>query len=87
MHSNESACIKVDVLFWTKCKMRTKMQVDTFILLLLCFLFGVYAMRFIYMVIVKEIVFSCVTYGLTLYGTDQKQLLAIKMDHYSLYGN
>ena len=63
------------------------MLLDNFILLFFCCLFGVYAMRFIYMVIVKEILFSCVTYGLTLYGTDQKQLLAIKMDHYSLYGN
>ena len=35
--------------------MRTKMQVDTFIFLLLYCLFGVYAMRFIYMFIVKSI--------------------------------
>ena len=34
-------------------KARTKIQVDTFISLLFCYLFGVDAMRFIPMVIVK----------------------------------
>ena len=43
-------------------KTRDKMKVDTSILLFLGFLLGVYAMRFIYMVIVKEIVFTCVIY-------------------------
>ena len=38
-------------------KTSTNMQVDTFIFLLFCCLFGVYVMRFIYTVIVKEIVF------------------------------
>ena len=43
-------------------KTRTKMQVDTFILLFFCFRFDVSVMIFIYMVIVKEIVFTCVIY-------------------------
>ena len=47
-------------------KMRAKMQVDNFILLFFCCLFGVYSMRFIYMVIVKEIVFTCVIYAATI---------------------
>ena len=41
-------------------KIKNKMQVDTFIFLLLYCLFGVYAVGFIYMVTVKEIVFECV---------------------------
>ena len=42
------------------------MQVDTFILVFFRCIFDVYAMRFIYMVIVKEIVFTCVIYAATL---------------------
>ena len=49
-------------------KETTKIQVGTFI-----FLFFVYAMRFISMFIVKEIIFTCVIYALTVCGTDQKQ--------------
>ena len=42
---------------------RTKIQVDNF--LFLCFLFGVYNMKFITVVIVKEILFNCVIYAAT----------------------
>ena len=34
-------------------KLRTKMKLDTFIFIFFCQKFGVYAIRFIYMVIVK----------------------------------
>ena len=54
-------------------KEMTKIQVDTLILISLCFLFCVYAMKFISMVIVKEIIFTCVIYAVTVYRTDQKQ--------------
>ena len=43
------------------------MQVNNFFLFFFCCIFGVYAMRFIYMVFVKEIVFTCVIYAVTLY--------------------
>ena len=46
---------------------RTKMQVDTFIFLLFCYLFFVYAKRVISMVIVKEIVFTCLSYAVNVY--------------------
>ena len=55
-------------------KTRTKTQVDTFILLLFCCLFGVYAMICIYMVIVKEIVFTCVIYAATLYHQSERDI-------------
>ena len=43
------------------------MQVVTLILIFLYLLFGVYDMIFIYMVIVKEIVFTCIIYAANLY--------------------
>ena len=48
-------------------KARTKMQVDTFILLFLCYLLGVDYMRVISMVIVKEIVSTCLMYAANVY--------------------
>ena len=65
----------------------TKIQVGTFILLLFCFIFCVYTMRFISMVIVKVIIFTCVIHAVTVCGRNQKQLLAIRRDHYSVYDN
>ena len=43
----------------------TKMQVDNFIFAFFFCLFGFYAMIFIYMVIVKEILFTFVIYAAT----------------------
>ena len=54
--------------------MSTKMQVDTFIFLLFCCLFGVYIMRLIYMVIVKEILFTCVIYAVNLYHRSERDI-------------
>ena len=54
--------------------MSTKMQVDAFIFLLFCCLFGVYVMIFIYMVIVKEILFICVIYSTTLYHHSERDI-------------
>ena len=55
-------------------KIMTKMQVDNFIPFLFCCLFGVYPMRFIYMFIVKEIVFTCVIYAATLYYQSERDI-------------
>ena len=44
-------------------KVRTNMQVDTLILILFCYLFGVDSMRVITMVIDKLIVFNCSIYA------------------------
>ena len=68
-------------------KATTKIQADNFILLFFCQLLCVYAMRFIYMVVAKEIIFTCVIYAVTICGTNRKQPLAIRMDHYSVYKN
>ena len=46
-------------------KARTKIQVDTYILLFFCYLFGVGALKFISIVILKEIVFTCLIYAAT----------------------
>ena len=46
-------------------KTRTKIQVDTVIFLFCCYPFGVYDIRIIFMVIVKDILFTCVTYAAT----------------------
>ena len=54
-------------------KETTKIQVDAFILFFLCLIFCVYAIRFISMVIVKEIIFACVIYAVPACVTDQKQ--------------
>ena len=43
------------------------MQVDTSVLPFSYWLLGVYSMKFIYMVISKEILFTCVIYGETFY--------------------
>ena len=48
------------------------MQVDTFILLLFCFLFGVYAIILLYMVIAKEILVICVIYAATVYHWSER---------------
>ena len=50
------------------------MQVDTFILLLFCWSFGVYAVIFIYMVDLKEIVFTCVIYAATVYHQSERDI-------------
>ena len=50
------------------------MQVNTFIFPFFCCRFGVYDMRFIYMVIVKEIIFACVIYDATLYHQSQRDI-------------
>ena len=44
-------------------------------------------MIFISIVILKEIIFTCVIYAVTVCGTDQKQQLAIITDHSSVYYN
>ena len=58
-------------------KNKTKIQVDHFIFLLFCFLLCFYAIRFISMVVMKGIIFTCVIYAVTIYETNQKQWLAI----------
>ena len=60
-------CFNINVI-----KKTTKIQVDTFIFILFCFIFCVYAMIFILMVIVKEIIFTCTIYSVTVCGTDCK---------------
>ena len=50
------------------------MQVDTFILLLLCFLFSVYAMIFIYMIIMKSILSICRIYSVTVYHRIERDI-------------
>ena len=52
--------------------MRTKIQLNHFILLFLYCLFGVYAMIFIYMFIVKESLYICVIYAATLYHHSER---------------
>ena len=54
--------------------MSTKIQVDTFILLLFCCLFGVYAMRFISVVVLKVIVFTPVIYATTVYHQSERNI-------------
>ena len=54
-------------------KATTKMQMDTFILFLLCCIFCVYAVKFISMVIMKEIIFTCVMYAATFCVTNRTQ--------------
>ena len=68
-------------------KATNNIQDDIFILLFFCCLFCVYSMRFISMVIVKEIIFTYVIYAVTLCRTYQKQSLAIITDYYSVYDN
>ena len=58
-------CCTIDTI-----KETTNIQVDTFIFIV-CFLFCVYNMRFISMVMVKEIIFTCVIYSVTVCGTDR----------------
>ena len=43
-------------------KVRAKMHVVVFILIFLCYIFGVDAMRVIPMVAVKQIIFTCLIY-------------------------
>ena len=50
------------------------MQVNIIIFLFLCLLFGVYARIFIYIVIVKQIVFTCVIYATTLYHQSERDI-------------
>ena len=45
------------------------------------------AVKFIPMVIVKEIVFICVMYAVTVCETDWKKSLAIRTDWYLVYTN
>ena len=59
-------------------KATTKMQVDTFIHFSSVDFFN--AMKFISMVIVKEIIFTCVMYAVTVCGTDLKQSLNTRTD-------
>ena len=54
-------------------KAATKIQVDTFILLLFCCLFFVYDTIFIPMVTVKVIIFTCIVYSVTVCGTNHNQ--------------
>ena len=55
-----------------KIKTRNKMQVNIFIFLFFCCLFGVYAMRFISTVIVREILSTCVIHVRTVqYQSEQ----------------
>ena len=68
-------------------KEMTKIQVDNFIIFFFCCLFIVYTMRFISMVILKEIISNCVTYSVTVCRTFKNQSLAIKTDNYSVYYN
>ena len=55
-------------------KTRTKIQLDTFSFLFLCFCFGVYVIRFIYMFIVKEILFTRVIYAANLYHHSERDI-------------
>ena len=50
------------------------MKVDNFIFLFFCCLFVVYDIRFIYVVIVKSIVFTCVIYYETLYHQSERNI-------------
>ena len=68
-------------------KATTKMQVNNIIFLLSCCLFCVYDIGFISMVIVKEIISTCVICALTVFRTYQKQSLAIIAYHSSVYNN
>ena len=68
-------------------KETTQIQVGNFIIIFFCLLFCDYAMRFIPMVIVKEVIFTCVTYAVTVCETDWKQKLAIRTDNSIIYDN
>ena len=48
-------------------KASTKIQTDTVILTLFCYLFGVEFMRFITKATAKEILFTCLIYDATVY--------------------
>ena len=61
-------CCTLDII-----KAKTNMQVDTFIFPFFCWIFCFYAMIFIPMVIVREIIFTCVIYSVTVYGNDHKK--------------
>ena len=54
-------------------KEMTNIQVDNFILPFFCFLFCVYDMRFISIVIVKKIIFTCVIYVVTVCRNHRNQ--------------
>ena len=58
-------------------KVRTKMKVDNFILLLFCYLFGDYSRRVISIVIVKEIVFTFVVYVATVYHQSERVIIVL----------
>ena len=51
------------------------MQVDTFIILFFYCIIGVYAMKFIYLVIVEEIVFTFVIDAATVYHKNEQHQL------------
>ena len=50
------------------------MQVEDFILFYFCCLFGVFTTGFIYTVIAKEIVFTCVIYTAILYHQNERDI-------------
>ena len=61
------------------------MQVDTLIHFYSVVFFS--TMKFISMVFVKEIIFNCVMYAVTVCGTDWKQSLYTIKDSYLVYTN
>ena len=76
------SCCTLDAI-----KQMTKIQVNNFILIFFCFLYCVYGIIFISMVVVKEIIFNCVMYAVTVCGTDWKQSLYTIKDSYLVYTN